>query len=341
MPFSKENRSNTFNGILFVALFALSSLYLAEQPWMAKTGISALVIAIVLGIIYSNTLHHRMPQQWAPGIQFAAKRLLRLAIILYGFRVSFQQIISIGPQGILIDAIVVISTLIFGAWIGIKIFKLDRHLAILISIGAAICGAAAVLAAEDVLKSEPYKTAVAIGTVVLFGTIAMLLYPFLQHLGIFGLDESQYGVYVGASVHEVAQALVAGSSISLEAGNTAVIVKMTRVLMLVPMLFCLAIYETRFASKNAKDKSVQKKNALNIPWFAVAFVAVIGFNSLDLLPTVLVNAINQFDIFLLTMAMAAIGIETNINKIKHVGMKPLYLATVLFFWLMIGVCLLI
>jgi uncharacterized integral membrane protein (TIGR00698 family) len=336
MPFSKEKRSYTFNGILFVALFALSSTYLAEISWVMATGINSLVIAIVLGIVYSNTLRHRLPTEWNPGIQFSAKQLLRLAIILYGFRISFQQIASVGIEGLALDVFVVSATLVLGTWVGVKIFKLDRQLALLISAGAAICGAAAVLAVEDVLKSEPYKATVGVGTVVLFGTLAMFLYPLLQHMGIFGLSDSQFGLFTGASIHEVAQAVVAGNNVSIEAGNIAVIVKMTRVLLLVPVLIFISIYENKF-SKSAKQQNISK----SIPWFAVMFIVVIGFNSLHLLPTAAINLINQFDVFLLTMAMGAIGIETNLSKIKKVGLKPLYLATLLFLWLMSSVYILV
>lgn len=332
MPFSKENRSHTLNGVLFVALFALSSMYLAELSWIIKAGINSLVIAIIFGIIYSNTLRHRLPSEWTPGIQFSAKQLLRLAIILYGFRITFQQIASVGVQGLLLDVLVVSLTLILGTFIGMKLFKLDRHLALLISAGSAICGAAAVLAVEDVLKSEPYKATIAIATVVLFGTLAMFLYPLLQHLSLFGLNDSQYGLFVGASIHEVAQALVAGNGVSPEAGNIAVIVKMTRVLLLVPVLILLSFSESQSTSGS------KHKNKLSmLPWFAIIFVVVIGFNSLNLLPMALVSMINQLDIFLLTMAMAAIGIETNLSKLKKVGLKPFYLSTLLFVWLMGGV----
>lgn len=328
MIFSKQNRGHTLSGLLFVALFAFSSLYLAEISWIGKAGISSLVLAIVMGIIYSNTLRHRLPDEWVPGVHFAAKYLLRLAIILYGFRVSFQQIAAVGIEGLILDILVVASTLLLGYWVGVKLFKLDRHLALLISSGSAICGAAAVLAVEDVLKSEAYKATVAVGTVVLFGTIAMFIYPLLQHAGIFGFTDNQYGIFAGASVHEVAQALVAGTNVSNEAGNVAVIVKMTRVLLLVPVLLFLSFTESRATANTNHNKA-----RLTIPWFAIIFVVAIGFNSLHLLPTSMVALINQFDIFLLTMAMAAIGMETNLNKIKKVGWKPLYLAILLFIWL--------
>lgn len=336
MSFSKKDRVHTLNGILFVALFALSGLYLSETPWISHAGISSLVIAIILGIFYGNTLRHRLPDKWVPGVRFSATYLLRLAIILYGFRVTFQEIASVGVEGLIIDLIVVSSTLSFGYFVGLKILKLDRHLALLISMGSAICGAAAVLAAEGVLKSEAYKASIAVGTVVLFGTLAMFLYPILQHMGLFGFSNNQFGFFAGASVHEVAQALVAGTNVSELAGNVAVIVKMTRVLLLVPVLIFLSIYEN---CSLLHDTSTKK--TLIIPWFAIIFAGVIGFNSLHLLPNAFVTFINRVDIFLLTMAMAAIGMETNLRKIKKMGLKPLYLAVSLFVWLTLVVYLLV
>lgn len=328
MHFSKEHRVHTLNGILFVVLFALASMYLAGFSWMQQIGINSLVIAIVLGIIYGNTLRHELPQKWTPGIQFAAKRLLRLAIILYGFRVSFQEIASIGLVGALTDIFVVCSTVLLGSYVGCKVFKLDRHLSILVSTGSAICGAAAVLAAEEVLKSEPYKTSIAIGTVVLFGTLSMFIYPALQHAGFFGFSANQFGIFAGASVHEVAQALVTGASISPETSNIAVIVKMTRVLMLVPFLILLSVYEGRAVAQEHPEKV-----RVMIPWFAVLFMVVIGVNSLHIIPNSFVSIINQFDGFLLTMSMAAIGIETNFKQLRQVGFAPLYLAALLVLWL--------
>lgn len=319
-------------GLVAITLLAFCSYFIAQLPVISHAGISSLVVAIMLGIIIGNSWHH--PASWTPGIQFAAKRVLRTAIILYGFRVTFQQIASVGIEAVLLDTFVVVTTLIVGYYAGKKILRLDRDLSLLIAAGAAICGAAAVLAVEDVLKSEPFKTAVAVATVVMFGTLSMFLYPALQHWGVLGFSESQFGVFAGASVHEVAQALVAGSNVSPTAGETAVIVKMMRVLLLVPVLFVLARLHQRHATQK---RSVQQ----SVPWFAVGFVLVIGFNSLHLFSSVTTTRINQLDMLLLTMAMGAIGVETKWKKIKSVGIKPLYLASMLFAWLFTSVFLLV
>lgn len=316
-----------YRGVIAIAVLAAISYLFGSMPFIANLGISSLVLAIVLGIVLGNSWHY--PDSWTPGIQFSAKRLLRTAIILYGFRVSFQEIVSVGAEGLLIDIMMVSATLLVGYVVGTRLLKLDRDMALLISIGSAICGAAAVLAAEDILKSEPYKAAVAVGTVVLFGTTAMFLYPFLQHAGWLPFTSYQYGIFTGSSIHEVAQAVVAGNSVSPESGEIAVIVKMIRVLLLVPVLLLMALFVTQLASTEHK-----KKLKITVPWFAIGFLIVIGFNSLHLLPFNWVNIINQIDTVLLTMAMGAIGVETKMNKIKKVGLKPLYLAIGLFTWLM-------
>lgn len=331
---TKRIPTQTWPGLICIALLALVSGYMTALSWIEKTGISALVIAILLGMLLGNG--YRYPDRLKPGIHFCAKTILRLAILLYGFRISFQQIANVGVAGCLIDVLVVVLTLFIGYFIGRNIFKLDRDLALLISSGAAICGAAAVLAVEEILKSEPHKAAVAIGSVVLFGTTAMFLYPMLQHAGYLGLNNYQFGVYAGASIHEVAQVLVTGSNVSDEAGQVAVIVKMIRVLLLVPVLFLLAAIR-----KKAATSSSTNPTKLTIPWFAIGFVLVVAFNSLALLSAQQVTMINQLDTLLLTMAMAAIGMETKWDKIKQVGMKPLYLAAILFVWLMISVWLML
>lgn len=310
------------SGLICVALLTAFSYYLSQLPWLTQLSISPLIIAIIAGMTIGNTI--TLPPQTQTGVQFAAKKLLRLAIILYGFRVSFQQISAVGTEALLIDSIVVVATLGLGYLVGSRLFKLDQHLALLISAGAAICGAAAVLAVEDILKSEPHKAAIAVGTVVLFGTLSMFIYPLLQHAHFFGFTGDQFGLFAGASIHEVAQVLAAGTNISPETGNIAVIVKMIRVILLVPVLICLS---------SLQQASSKDKKRLIVPWFALGFVAVIGIHSLNIIPSNSVSTINIIDTLLLTMAMGAIGLETKFAKIKQVGIAPLYLASFLFIWL--------
>jgi len=325
---SKENRANTLNGILFVALFAFAAIQIANLPVIKSLRFSPLIIGILLGVFYANTLRHKLPKEWVPGILFSTKNILRFGIILYGFRITFQSILAVGMPGLIVSIIIVFGTFTIGYLIGTKIFKLDRDTAILTTVGSSICGAAAVLATEPVINAKPYKSAVAVGTVVIFGTLAMFLYPLAYKAGLVPLSPEGMGIYIGGTLHEVANVVGAGSAISPDVAQTAVIVKMIRVMMIAPFLIILGIW------LSTKGDSVNK--TITIPWFAVFFMLVAGFNSFDLLPTKLVGMINSFDTFLLTMAMTALGMETTVEKFKNVGMKPIYLALILFIWLIFG-----
>ncbi len=328
--FKKQNRANTLSGILFVALFAMAATYIAEFQFFRSYGISPLIIGIILGIFYANTLRNKLPQEWVPGIIFSTKTLLRTAIVFYGFRLTFQNIEAVGISGIFTSAVVVTLTFIIGYFVGTKLLKLDRDTTILTTAGSSICGAAAILATEPVLNSEPHKSAVAVSTVVVFGTIAMFLYPFLYKAGFINLDATGMGIYIGGTIHEVAHVAAAGNTLGSEVANTAVIVKMLRVMMIAPFLLILGFWLT------SKDSSTNKKTKVTIPWFAVAFIGVAGFNSFDLISHTVVSTINHLDTFALTMAMSALGMETSFDKFKKVGMKPIYLATILFAWLIFG-----
>ncbi len=336
MPFSTSNRSGTLMGIGFVALITILATLISKISPVQSLGISPLVVGIVIGIIFANTLHHKMPTSWESGVTFSAKKILRFAIVFYGFRITFQQIGEVGLEGFLVSLIMLASTFILGTWLGTKVFGMESDTSMLTASGAAVCGAAAVLATEPVVKAEEHKAAIAVSMVVLFGTISMFLYPLLYSSGILDMSAKEFGIYVGGTIHEVAQVVAVPASIpglSEEAANSAVIVKMTRVIMIAPMLIILGIYLSYQAKKTGDEGTAVK---LVIPWFAVYFIGVAGFNSLGLVPEDIVNTINEVDTFLLTMAMTALGIGTRFSKFKGLGLAPLYTALSMFVWLVVG-----
>ena len=337
-----QERIGFIAGLVKVIIISAAAYAIAMIPAIKNLGISPLIIGIILGIIYAHTLKNKTPLRWSSGVIFCAKRVLRIAIIFFGFNLSFQLIASVGIEGLLASIIMLTSTFIIGMYLGQKFFGLDRDSAILISAGSSVCGAAAVLAAESVIKSEPYKAAMAVGTVVIFGTIAMFLYPILMKSGLLGLTDSGYGIFAGASIHEVAQVVAAGDAVSHSSAVIAVTVKMIRVMMIAPLLILVGVwlaYEAkRLASISTTTDTHENtpKIKIVIPWFAVGFILVAGFNSLNLLPQVLVDGILKVDQFMLTMAMTALGIETHFSKFKQAGVKPAILALILFLWLIIG-----
>ena len=327
-----EKRSSMLHGVLLITLFSCAAFYIGDMAFVKSLSFSPMIVGIILGMLYANSLRNNLPETWVPGIQFCSKRILRIGIILYGFRLTFQNVVEVGIPAICIDAIIVAVTICGGVMIG-RLMKMDRGIALLTSVGSGICGAAAILGTESAIKVKPYKTAVAVSTVVIFGTIAMFLYPILYRNGIIDLTPQEMGIFTGSTVHEVAHVVGAGNAMGKEVSDPAIIVKMIRVMMLVPVLLIISYSVMRAAVKSG-DASGRGK--ISMPWFAILFLVVIGFNSLDLLPAGLIDFINTFDTFLLTMAMTALGAETSIDKFRKAGAKPFILAFILFVWLMGG-----
>lgn len=314
-------------GLVLIAAIACASEYLATLSVINTLGLSALTIAIVLGIVIGNTFFGKISTYTDTGVDFSKNNLLRLGIIFYGFRITFQQVSSVGLEGLFTAIIMVASTFTLALFLGAKLFKLDKQTVMLIGAGSSICGAAAVMAAEPVVKGQAHKVSVAVATVVVFGTMAMFLYPLL--FPYLHLSEQAYGVFAGSTIHEVAQVVVAGNAISPKAASAAVIEKMLRVMLLAPFLMVLSFG----LSKKGKNAN---KTKITIPWFAIFFILVVLFNSLISLPSQMITLINGLDTFLLTMAMAALGVRTSLGAIRQAGAKPLLLAGSLFIFLIVG-----
>ena len=344
--FEKGNRGNTIHGILLIALFSFAAFYIAEIPFVKSLSFSPLIVGIILGMLYANSLRNHLPETWVPGIKFCTKQILRAGIVLYGFRLTLTEVAAVGLPAVIIDTIIVAGTIFLGIWLG-RAMKMDKDTSLMTATGSAICGAAAVLGAEPVVKCEGHKTAIAVSTVVIFGTISMFLYPIMYRAGMLdGLGDMGVAIYTGSTLHEVAHVAGAGNAMdptdALGIAGTATITKMIRVMMLAPVLVVMSFMLARTAVKSVVNGGrngggvAPSRGKITIPWFAFGFLAVIGFNSLDLLPHAVVDGINQVDTFMLTMAMTALGTETSIEKFKKAGAKPFVLATILYVWLLAG-----
>ncbi|WP_165855585.1 YeiH family protein [Marinobacter sp. JSM 1782161] len=316
-------------GLTMVLAVAAISLLLARNDWIASHGLSPLTLAVVLGIVLGNTIFPRIARETAAGVDFSKNSLLRLGIILYGFRITFQAIGAVGWSGVVADIATLTLTFALALALGRKVLGLDRETAVLIGAGSSICGAAAIMATEPVVRAPSHKVSVAVATVVVFGTLAMFLYPAMYPW--LGLSEHAYGVYVGSTVHEVAQVVAAGSAIGPAAGNTAVIEKMLRVMMLAPFLLFLGQWFRR-----RHNDGQQTKAGLGIPWFAVIFLGVSALNSVQVVPEAVVKELIGLDTLLLTMAMTALGLRTHIGAIRQAGARPMVLGFLLFGFLVAG-----
>ncbi|WP_153109786.1 YeiH family protein [Propionivibrio limicola] len=321
------NEDRLSPGILLVVVMAAAGFALARWEVVRHYGSSSLTLALVCGAALGNLVPRFGHGAFRPGLQFAQRRLLRAGVALYGFNLSFQQIVEVGSTGIVVDVVMVTSTLAVGWLIGRRWLGMDRETVLLTAAGSAICGAAAVVATVPMLRcsndeSAAEKSTVAVASVVLFGSLAMLVYPLLFRWfgGLF-----DFGVYVGSTVHEVAQVVAIGSAIGDGVARSAVIVKMIRVMLLVPFLLLVA-------QSSGRGEGGAK---LQVPWFAVMFVVLAIVNSLRLLPPELVDMLRLMGILLLTAAMAALGVDTNLSRVRKAGIRPLMLGGGLFVHLLV------
>lgn len=345
-------KKETIYGVILITVISVIAWFLAMIPAVKALSLSSLIMGIVLGMLFANTYRSRVPETWEPGLKFCSKRMLRLGIILYGFRLTFQDVLAVGVSAVVIDAIIVTGTILLGVWLG-RMIRLDRDSTLLTSTGSAICGAAAVLGAEPIVRASQHKAAIAVSTVVIFGTISMFLYPIAYRAGLFDdFTPQQIGIYTGATLHEVAHVVGAGNAMGEQIATSALIVKMVRVMMLVPVLLTMSYFlALEAARRNTAEVTVtdntiggtEKKKKIIVPWFAFIFLLMICVNSFlhayfggQEWLTASLKAIEFVSTFMLTMAMTALGCDTSMAKFRQAGARPFVLAALLYVWLVAG-----
>jgi uncharacterized integral membrane protein (TIGR00698 family) len=302
---------------------AIAAFALRQIPGVGN--LSPMILAIVLGIGFHNVIG--TPAAAHPGVTFAMRRILRAAVVLLGLQLTAQQIAEVGLQSVAVIAATLVLTFVFTAWVG-RILGVDRKLTDLIAAGTSICGASAIIAANTVIDAKDEDVTYAVACVTLFGSLAMFIYPALP--GLFHLDPHAYGLWAGSSIHETAQVVAAAFQDGKEAGNYGTIAKLTRISMLAPTILALGALANR-RSSGAAQKSGSK---IPIPYFVLGFVALVIVNSLITIPPVEKQWIVLGTTFLLTLALAAMGLETDIRKLRAKGVRPLLLGAVA--WLFIA-----
>jgi uncharacterized integral membrane protein (TIGR00698 family) len=272
--------------------------------------LSPLILAILIGVAIRAMLGP-LPLV-KTGSVFAQKKLLRLAIILLGLQISVSQLLELGATGLIIVLLVVAATMIFMIWLAQRL-GLDPRLGALIAAGTSICGASAVIATGNVVQGREEDVAYALGIVTLFGSIAMFVYPLLQPL--LGLGAQEYGFWAGASIHEVAQVAAATYHASAEAGEFGLITKLARVILLAPMLVLLGYWINGRGGSYAQNAP--------FPWFVIGFIAMIAVNSLIALSPDFKFQVARISSFLLTVALAGLGMELHMRGLMAAGARPL------------------
>lgn len=272
---------------------------------------SPMILAILLGMAFHNLLG--TPAQARPGVHFALRRVLRFAIILLGLQLTAQQVVAVGGTGVAIIAAAVVTTFLVTKLMG-RLLGVDRELAELIAAGTSICGASAVVAVNTVTRAKDEDVAYAVACVTIFGSIAMFTYPLLPAL--LHLSPRAFGLWTGASIHEIAQVVAASFQDGHAAGQFGTIAKLTRVSMLAPMVLALGFAAARHRTPGHGHSQAP------MPWFVLGFIALVGLNSVVAIPVAFKTHAVLVTTFLLSLALAAMGLETDLRKLAARGLRP-------------------
>jgi uncharacterized integral membrane protein (TIGR00698 family) len=293
-------------------LLASAGFWLADTPWVKNTlHFSALLIVILLGIAWRALLPP--PAALLPGIRMAQRPVLRWAVAGLGFRLSIGELWRIGAPALVVVTLSTFATLVFGWWIARRLGVAEK-LGLLIGVGSAICGASAVVAADSVVQGEKQDAPVALGVITLLGTIGILVYPLLGHA--LGMGPFLFGVWDGASLHEMAQVVAAGFGMSDEAARVATVVKLARIALLAPVVLYLG-WSLRHAHRAAG-----KAHVAPVPWFLALFVVFAAVNSLGWISAATLDLVRRADLWLLCVGMAGVGIQIGFADLRAAGLRP-------------------
>lgn len=315
--------ASVWPGLFLTAAVAGAAFALRQVPGVAA--FSPMILAILIGIVFHNVVG--TPVRAKSGVTFSLRKILRLAIILLGLQLTATQVAEVGSTGIAVIVLTLIATFVFTTWLG-RLIGVERKLAQLIAAGTSICGASAVIATNTVTQAHDEDVAYAVACVTVFGSIAMFVYPLLPAL--LHLNPHGYGLWAGASIHEIAQVVAAAFQDGKQAGDFGTIAKLSRVMMLAPVVIALGLLAARRAEQHGHGY-VRAKPPM--PWFVLGFIALVGVNSVVTVPVEAKTIIVMVTTFLLSMALAAMGLETDLRKLRAKGVRPFLLGLASFLFI--------
>lgn len=335
-----KGRMQWWGGLAFTFVIALVSFYLGKLPGLDHVG--ALACAILIAVAYRQFAGY--PEALRPGIQFASKKLLRFAIILFGLKLNIDVVLSQGLGLLARDVIVIVfaitATLLLSKWL-----KADGSLSLLLGIGTGVCGAAAIAAVSPIVKAKEEDTAISAGLIALVGTLFAIAYTVIRPFMPF--TQLEYGTWAGISLHEMAHVALAGAPAGTDGLAMALLAKLGRVLLLVPLSFILFYWMNRRARKKHEVRSfihtgeaagrvayatqgneADCSSKMEFPWFLVGFIvmSLIGsyvFGKIIIVPQRLLESVSFITSFMISMAMIGLGLNVDLKEVRNKAMRPL------------------
>lgn len=282
--------------------------------------IGGIIFSIILGIIISNAI--KLPDKYQPGIKFASKKILQYAIIVMGLTLNLRVVIEMGLSSLPITLTTITAALLTSIWLG-KVMNIGENIRTLIGVGTAICGGSAIAAASPIVDAKEDEVAFSLSTIFLFNIIAVFIFPVIGHT--IGLSDIGFGHFAGTAINDTSSVVAAGYAYSETAGDTATIVKLVRALMIIPV--CLILVMIQLKKSEKKAFSIKKV----FPWFILYFFLASVVTSIINLPEAIISYIKMLSTFMISIAMAGIGLSVSIRQFRTIGIKPVLLGASVWF----------
>jgi uncharacterized integral membrane protein (TIGR00698 family) len=307
-------------GLVAVAVVAaIASLLTSLLP----ASISVITFGMLTGILIANTTG--VAERLQPGIRVAITRLLRAGIVLMGARLSLSAVLNTSLGAVAVILACFALALVTVLWAGRR-FGIPPRLALLIGVGTAICGNSAIVATAPIIRAEDREVSFALSTITIFGTLAVLLYPVI---GLWmGLSENVFGHWAGVAVNDTSQVAATGFAFSTLAGETATVVKLTRNLLLGPVLIAIALMQPAEEADGTARPSGTRRLLRAVPLFVVGFVVAAALNSIGLIPPELDGPISTVSGWLILLAIVGVGMSTRLGEMRQIGWKPMVVGLV-------------
>lgn len=310
-------------GVVLAAIIAAVATLVASKVPV----IGAPVICIVIGVAIAA---FRKPSEYfRPGIAISSKLILQISVVVLGSQLSLREIVNVGFSSLPVMLGTLGVCLLGAYWIG-KWLGIIGDLRTLIGVGTGICGASAIAAVTPIVGAVSADVAYAVSTIFLFNVTAVLTFPFIGHL--LGLSQHSFGLFAGTAVNDMSSVVAASTTYGSVAANYAIVVKLTRTLLIIPISLVLATIERRKSNIDVATSRVHI--ARLVPWYLVGFLVIASINSLGLIPEGIHHGLVQFSVFLISIALAAIGLSTDIAGFRSTGPRPLLLGGVL--WILVS-----
>lgn len=304
------------HGIILCSIIAVIATLLGQLFPI----IGGIIFSIILGIIISNAI--KLPDQYQPGIKFASKKILQYAIIVMGFTLNLRVVVEMGLSSLPITLTTITAALLTSLWLG-KVMNIGENIRTLIGVGTAICGGSAIAAASPILDAKEDEVAFSLSTIFLFNIIAVFIFPVIGHT--IGLSDIGFGHFAGTAINDTSSVVAAGYAYSETAGDTATIIKLVRALMIIPVCLILVMVQLKKSEKRAF--SIKKV----FPWFILYFFLASVVTSIINLPEAIISYIKMLSTFMISIAMAGIGLSVSIKQFRSIGIKPVLLGASVWF----------